>query len=61
MSLVSFSIMNVSTWQEITFSFTPTPGILLASAAAGGAMGVLGGFFPAIRAARTSPIEAMRN
>lgn len=60
MSLVSFSMMNFATWQEITFSFTPTPGILVGSAVAGGLMGVLGGFFPAVRAARTSPIEAMR-
>lgn len=60
MSFVSFSMMNFATWQEITFSFTPTPGIVVASAVAGGVMGVLGGFFPAVRAARTSPIEAMR-
>lgn len=60
MSLVSFSMMNFATWQEVTFSFAPTPGILLGSAVAGGVMGILGGFFPAVRAARTSPIEAMR-
>jgi putative ABC transport system permease protein len=60
MSFVSFSMMNFATWQEITFSFTPTLGIIVGSAAAGGLMGILGGFFPAIRAARTSPIEAMR-
>ena len=60
MSFVSFSMMNFATWQEITFSFTPTVGILVGSAVAGGVMGILGGFFPAVRAARTSPIEAMR-
>jgi putative ABC transport system permease protein len=60
MSFVSFSMMNFATWQEITFSFTPTPEILVGSAVAGGVMGILGGFFPAVRAARTSPIEAMR-
>ena len=60
MSFVSFSMMNFATWQEVTFSFTPTPGILIGSAVAGGVMGILGGFFPAVRAARTSPIEAMR-
>jgi putative ABC transport system permease protein len=60
MSFVSFSMMNFATWQEVTFSFTPTPGIVVGSAAAGGIMGILGGFFPAVRAARTKPIEAMR-
>ncbi|HEU5073382.1 MAG TPA: FtsX-like permease family protein, partial [Polyangiaceae bacterium] len=60
MSFVSFSMMNFATWQEITFSFTPTLGILVGSAVAGGVMGIIGGFFPAVRAARTSPIEAMR-
>jgi putative ABC transport system permease protein len=60
MSAFDFSMMNFATWQEISFSFDPTPGIILGSIAAGGVMGVLGGFFPAIRAARLSPIEAMR-
>lgn len=60
MSTVRFSMMNFATWQEISFSFDPSVGIVLGSIAAGGAMGILGGFFPAIRAARLSPIEAMR-
>lgn len=60
MSQFSFSMMNFATWQEVTFSFDPNPGILVAAVLVGGMMGVIGGFFPAIRAARTSPIEAMR-
>lgn len=60
MKLVTFSMVNFATFSEIHFSFEPTPGILLASLAAGGLMGVLGGFFPAVRAARLSPIVAMR-
>jgi putative ABC transport system permease protein len=60
MSAVEFSMMNFATWQEVTFSFTPTPVIILSSVAFGAIMGVLGGLFPAVRAARTSPIEAMR-
>ena len=59
MKFVSFSMMNFATWQEITFSFNPTPQILLIAVLAGGLMGVLGGLFPAIRAAQTSPIDAM--
>lgn len=60
MSGVTFSMMNFATWQEITFSFRPSVEILLGSLVAGAFMGLLGGFFPAIRAARTAPIQAMR-
>ena len=54
------SMMNFQTWQEITFSFAATPGMLVTCLVAGIGMGVLGGFFPALKAAGTSPIEAMR-
>jgi putative ABC transport system permease protein len=60
MTAVKFSMMNFATWQEISFSFDPSPAIILGSIAAGGVMGVLGGFFPAVSASRLSPIEAMR-
>jgi putative ABC transport system permease protein len=53
-------MMNFATWQEISFSFDPTPAIILGSIAAGGFMGIIGGFFPAVSASRLSPIEAMR-
>jgi putative ABC transport system permease protein len=60
MVFVKFSMMNFATWSEVVFSFNPTPPILAFSVLAGGIMGVLGGFLPALRAATTSPIEAMR-
>ncbi len=60
MSTVSFSMMNFATWQEITFSFQPSLEIVLGSMVAGAFMGLVGGFFPALRAARTPPIQAMR-
>jgi putative ABC transport system permease protein len=60
MSFVKISMMNFATWQEVNFSFDPNPGLLIGALIAGGAMGVFGGFFPALRAARISPIEAMR-
>ena len=37
-----------------------TPGIVFGSLIFAGVMGILGGFFPALRAARMSPLEAMR-
>lgn len=57
---VKFSMMNFASWSEVTFAFNPTPGILLFAMLFGGVMGVIGGFFPAIRAARVPPIAAMR-
>jgi len=60
MSFASFSMMNFQTWQEISFSFEPTAGIVGGSLLAGSVMGIIGGFFPALKAARTSPIDAIR-
>ncbi|MBX7078217.1 MAG: FtsX-like permease family protein [Nannocystaceae bacterium] len=60
MGLVRFSMLNFTTFSEIVFQFHPTPEILVRSLIFGGVMGVLGGFLPAIRAARTAPIEAMK-
>jgi len=61
MSFVKLSMMNFATWQEVTFSFDPNPVVLAVSLFFGAVMGVVGGFFPALRAARVSPIEAMRD
>ncbi len=60
MGLVKFSMMNFQTWSQIVFQFTPTPQILGVSLFAGALMGVLGGFFPALRAASVSAVDAMR-
>jgi putative ABC transport system permease protein len=61
MGFVKFSMMNMTSWSEISFSFDPTPGILATAVLTGGLMGVLGGLFPAFRASRVSPVEAMRD
>ncbi len=60
LSFVKFSMMNFASWSEVTFSFNPTPEILVFAVIFGGIMGIIGGFFPAVRAARVPPIAAMR-
>jgi putative ABC transport system permease protein len=61
MSFVHFSMVNFATWSEIVFKFTAAPDILLTALIAGVVTGLIGGFMPAIRAARMSPIAAMRD
>jgi putative ABC transport system permease protein len=60
MKAVKITMLNAGTWSEIVFGFEPTPGIILSAIILSGAMGILGGFLPALRAARVSPVEAMR-
>jgi putative ABC transport system permease protein len=60
MGLVRFSMINFASWSEIVFSFDPTPGVIVTALVFAGAMGLLGGLFPAVRAARTSPLKAIR-
>ena len=60
MGFVKFSTMNWATFSEIVFGFEPTAGIIGLALLVAAVMGLLGGFFPAVRAARMSPIEAMR-
>ena len=61
MGFVRFSMMNLSGWNEIIFSFTPTAPILAKSICFGCVMGLMGGLFPAIRAARLQPAHAIRD
>lgn len=61
MMFVEFSMMNFTTWSEVVFSFEPTVKIIVTAVLAGGLMGIVGGFFPAVRAARISPLVAMRD
>jgi putative ABC transport system permease protein len=60
MSLVELSVVNFATFSEVVFSFDLSPKVILTALLSGCGMGVLGGFFPAYRAARVSPVEAMR-
>ncbi len=60
MGYVKFSMMNFASWSEMVFSFDPTPAIIVRALVFAGVMGFLGGFFPALRASRVSPVAAMR-
>jgi putative ABC transport system permease protein len=53
-------MINAGSWSEIVFGFEPTPGIIFGSLIFAVFMGVLGGLLPAWRAARVTPVEAMR-
>ncbi len=60
MGFVHLPMMNMQSWSEIIFSFTPTPQIVATSLAFAAGMGLIGGLFPAVRAMRVSPVPAMR-
>ena len=60
MTMVTFPVMNFATFSEIVIRFTATPFIVVFSLLFSMGMGLIGGLLPAIRAARISPIEAMR-
>jgi putative ABC transport system permease protein len=60
MGFVRFSIVNFASWSEIVFEFAPTPGIVVASLVFAGMMGLVGGMFPAVRAARMNVLDALR-
>ncbi len=54
------STTNWSSFSEIAFSFRITPVLLAIGIAFGVVMGVVGGFFPAWRAARLRVVQALR-
>jgi putative ABC transport system permease protein len=58
--LLEFRCMNFATGQEVAFRFAPSLTSLGLAILAGTAVGAFGGLLPAIRAARISPVQAMR-
>ena len=60
MQAISISTVNFQTFAELAFSFALTPGIVAASLAFALAMGFVGGFLPAARAARMKIVDALR-
>jgi ABC-type antimicrobial peptide transport system permease subunit len=60
MQALSISTMNFQTFAELAFTFTLTPGIVVASLSFALIMGFVGGFLPAARAARMKIVDALR-
>jgi len=54
------STTNWASFSEIAFSFMVTPGLMLAGVSFAVIMGVLGGYFPARRAAKLPVVQALR-
>jgi ABC-type antimicrobial peptide transport system permease subunit len=60
MQLVRISTLNWQSFAELAFSFALTPRIALLSFGFAVLMGVIGGFLPAVRAARLKIVDALR-
>jgi putative ABC transport system permease protein len=60
LGFVKFSMMNYASWSEIVIDFEPSVASIVTAIVVAGVMGLLGGFFPAMRAARMNPVVAMR-
>ncbi|KAB2847706.1 MAG: FtsX-like permease family protein, partial [Ignavibacterium sp.] len=56
----SISTLNWNSFSELAFSFSLSPVIIFASMIFAIAMGILGGFFPSVRAARLNIVKALR-
>ncbi len=52
--------MSFTSFSELAFRFAVTPGMLLSGMIFAGAMGLVGGFFPARKAASMPVVEALR-
>lgn len=59
-SFLEFTTTNVATDQVVTFRFQPDPALLLGALFGGVLVGLCGSLFPALKAARVSPIQAIR-
>jgi ABC-type lipoprotein release transport system permease subunit len=60
MQLLSFSTTNFQSFSELAFGFRLTPAIAVKTLLFALAMGFIGGFLPAMRAARMNIVDALR-
>jgi len=60
MEFASFSTTNFQTFADLSFRFILTPAIVAKTLAFAMAMGLVGGFLPALRAARMNIVDALR-
>jgi putative ABC transport system permease protein len=60
MGAVKAPLLNQTTWSQMVISFHVTPGTIIGALVFAAFMGLVGGFFPAFRACRVSPVQAMR-
>jgi ABC-type antimicrobial peptide transport system permease subunit len=60
MQMFTISTMNWQSFSELAFSFTLTPEIAARTLLFALIMGVVGGFLPAVRAARLNIVDALR-
>jgi ABC-type lipoprotein release transport system permease subunit len=60
MSFFRISTVNFGSFSELAFGFVLSPDIVLSAILFALAMGILGGFFPAVRAARLNILAALR-
>jgi ABC-type antimicrobial peptide transport system permease subunit len=61
MQFMSFSTTNFQSFSELAFGFTLSPAIALKTIAFSLLMGFIGGFLPAVRAARMKIVDALRS
>lgn len=57
----SISTLNYASFAELSFKFAMSPSIIISSLIFASLMGILGGFLPAVRAARLNIIKALRS
>jgi putative ABC transport system permease protein len=60
LTAITVSTTNFQSFSELAFSFTLTPGIVVSSLVFAMTMGFVGGFLPAIKAARMKIVDALR-